>query len=83
MANASMMKALSGLGGSLAVSIKFIKYISYDPAVPLFYIYPRETLIHIPRKVGINMFLETFFIITKKLLIIGKCQNKSWYSITM
>lgn len=56
---------------------------NYRKAVPLFYIYPRETLVRIPREVSINMFLETLFIITKKLSIIGKGLNKLWYSTIM
>lgn len=48
------------------MSVKFKKRISYDSGIPLFGTYPEETLAHVPRKMSINMFLETLFVVAKK-----------------
>lgn len=58
-ASMSMVRALSALEASLAVSVQFKKHVSCNPAVPLSSTYAGETLERVPREVSIHVFLGT------------------------
>ena len=73
---------------SMEVPQKTKTYLSYDPAVPLLRIYPKDLKTHIPKDICTPMFITALFLVTRtwklpKCPMIDDWIKRLWYIHTM